>query len=52
MAKYSASKAVDGTISDASRWVGEPSDKPAWLEIDLGDRHALAGVHLYSGYGV
>ena len=52
MEKYPASKAIDGTISDASRWVSEASDKPAWLEIDLGGRHTLAGVHVYSGYGV
>ena len=51
MAKYPAAKAIDGAISDASRWVSEESDKPAWLEIDLGGRHTLAGVHLYSGYG-
>jgi hypothetical protein len=49
--KYGAAKAVDGEISDASRWISRKSDQPAWLEISLGSTQKLAGVHLYSGYG-
>ena len=48
--KYGAAKAVDGEISDASRWISKKSDQPAWLEISLGATQKLAGVHLYSGY--
>ncbi len=48
---YPAAKAIDGKISDASRWVSEASASPAWLEIDLGASRKLAGIHLYSGYG-
>jgi hypothetical protein len=48
--KYGAAKAVDGEISDASRWISKKSDQPAWLEITLGTTQKLAGVHLYSGY--
>jgi hypothetical protein len=46
----SASKAIDGIISDESRWVSQKSSAPAWLELTLGDRQKLAGVHIYSGY--
>jgi hypothetical protein len=45
-----AAKAIDGIINDASRWVSQPSTSPAWLEVDLGGMHKLAGIHLYSGY--
>jgi hypothetical protein len=51
LAKYPASKAIDGTISDDSRWVGEKSSSPSWLAIDLGKIQKLAGVHLFTGYG-
>jgi hypothetical protein len=47
---FTPAKAIDGVISDASRWVSQPSSTPAWLELDLGGPHKLAGVHLYSGY--
>jgi hypothetical protein len=49
--KYPASNAIDGTISDASRWVSEPFERAAWLEINLGTVVQLSGLHLYSGYG-
>jgi hypothetical protein len=45
-----AAKAIDGIINDASRWVSLPSTSPAWLEVELGGRYKLAGIHLYSGY--
>lgn len=47
---YKAELAIDGTVSDASRWVSVASPEPAWLEVDLGNARKLAGVHLYSGY--
>ncbi|MBM4155424.1 MAG: hypothetical protein FJ221_10415 [Lentisphaerae bacterium] len=51
MAKYAPEKAVDGVVSDDSRWVSEKSDAPAWLEIELGATQKLAGVHLFTGWG-
>lgn len=48
--KNTPAKAIDGVISDASRWVSQPSATPAWLELDLDGPHKLTGVHLYSGY--
>ena len=47
---FAASKAVDGVVSDDSRWVSRASPEPAWLELDLGGVQKLAGIHLYSGY--
>lgn len=49
--KYPPSNAIDGKVSDDSRWVSEKSDKPAWLAIDLGEKRKLAGIHLFSGFG-
>jgi hypothetical protein len=51
LAKYPASKAIDGKVSDDSRWVGEKSSSPSWLAIDLGETLKLSGVHLFTGYG-
>lgn len=48
---YPAGLAIDGKVSDASRWVSTKSGEPAWLEIDLGAIHSLAGIHLFTGYG-
>lgn len=48
---YPAKHAIDGKINDNSRWVSTESTDPAWLEIDLGKTHKLAGVHLFTGYG-
>lgn len=41
-------KAVDGVVSDASRWVADASS--GWLEIRLDGVHTIAGVHLHSGF--
>ena len=49
--RYPAAKAIDGKVSDESRWVSQASNDPAWLIVDLGARQRLAGVHLFSGYG-
>lgn len=51
MAKYPAANAIDGKVNDDSRWVSEVSDQPAWLELDLGQRRKLAGIHFFSGFG-
>jgi len=51
MAKYPASNAIDGTISDNSRWVSEKSGAPSWLALDLGETRRLAGIHLFTGHG-
>ena len=48
--KNTPDKAIDGVISDASRWVSQKATGPAWIELDLGASHKLAGIHLYSGY--
>ncbi len=47
---FTASKAIDGFISDDSRWVSQKSTAPSWLELDLASAQKLAGIHLYSGY--
>ena len=49
--KYPAAKAIDGKVSDDSRWVGQASTSPSWLALDLGETRKLAGVHLFTGYG-
>lgn len=49
--KYTASKATDGVISDASRWVSEANKIPAWLELKLPEITSVGGLHLYSGFG-
>ncbi len=48
---YPAANAIDGKVSDASRWVSKTSTEPSWLAIDLGEKHNLAGIHLFTGYG-
>jgi hypothetical protein len=45
-------RAIDGIISDDSRWISKASRDPAWLELDLGSVQKLAGIQVYSGYGV
>lgn len=49
--RYPVSNAIDGKVSDDSRWVSQASPEPSWLAVDLGGKHRLAGVHLFSGYG-
>lgn len=49
-AKCSADKAIDGKISDDSRWISA-SSKESWLVVDLGAKQKLAGVHLFCGFG-
>ncbi len=48
---YPAANAIDGKVTDTSRWVSEKSTEPAWLALDLGEKRKLAGIHLFTGYG-
>lgn len=48
---FTADKAVDGVISDTSRWTSASSKSPSWLELDLGAITPLLGLHLYTGLG-
>ena len=43
------SNAVDGVVSDASRWLGAPASSN-WLEINFTTNVTLAQAHLYTGY--
>jgi hypothetical protein len=49
--KYAAANAIDGKITDDSRWVSEKSAEPSWIALDLGEKHKLAGIHLFTGFG-
>lgn len=46
---YTADKAVDGVITDQSRWLSQKSPS-SWLELHLVSTQKLAGIHLYSGF--
>lgn len=49
--KYAATNAIDGKVADDSRWVSEKSAEPSWIAIDLGEKHKLNGIHLFTGFG-
>ena len=49
--KYPAKNAIDGMVSDASRWVSQPFTQSVALEIDLGSQQKLGGAHIFSGFG-
>jgi hypothetical protein len=51
LTNYPAANAIDGKVTDASRWVSEKSTEPSWLALDLGEKRKLAGIHLFTGYG-
>jgi hypothetical protein len=51
MAQYPATKAIDGTISDDSRWVSEKSTNPSWIIVELEKIEKLAGIHFFTGFG-
>lgn len=51
-AEYPAANAVDGVLSDPSRWLADASTEGHWLEIDLGAATTLRQAHIYSGYQV
>lgn len=51
VAGYSSAMAVDGVVSDASRWlVNGPVNGELWLEVQIGASVSLAQAHIYSGY--
>lgn len=45
-----AALAVDGVVSDESRWVAPPSPDGHWLEIALAKAVTVRQAHVYSGY--
>jgi len=45
--EYSGSKALDGSMTEGSRWIVKGS---GWLEIDLGDEKTFHSVYLASGW--
>ncbi len=47
---YTPAKAIDGKISNESRWVSKPSAAAAWIEFQLEKPVQMAGVHLHMGY--
>ena len=47
---YPAEYAVDGDLSDASRWLGAASETGNTLTVDLAGPTELRQVHVYSGY--
>lgn len=47
---YTADKAVDGVISDESRWVSANVNSTHTLEIDLGSDYELLCAHVHSGW--
>lgn len=49
--QYKAAKAVDGKISDDSRWVSEAAEEDSWLLLEWDAVQTLQGVHLFSGWG-
>ncbi len=51
IAKYPPTNAIDGKITDDSRWVSEKSTEPSWIALDLGEKHKLGGIHLFTGFG-
>jgi hypothetical protein len=47
---YKSSNAVDGVVSDASRWVSDENNSPKWLEIDLKEMKKITGATVVSGF--
>jgi len=48
--EYTADKAIDGEISDASRWVSAEGPGRQWLEIRLDETQQLGGIHMFMGW--
>lgn len=47
--EFTADKAIDGLVTDASRWTSNLSRAPSWLEIELGETSSLLGLHVHTG---
>jgi hypothetical protein len=48
---FYGSNAVDGVVSDASRWLGTATSTNNWIAIDLASSVTLQQAHVYSGFG-
>jgi hypothetical protein len=48
---YATALAVDGIVSDKSRYMGSAFGGAHWFEVQLGAETWLGSAHLYSGYG-
>ena len=49
---YSAGKAIDGVISNASRWVSaRDQEGPSWLELTLPEPKEIGQIAVASGFG-
>lgn len=47
---FTAAKAIDGVVSDTSRWTSDRAPAgPWWLEIELGETASLLGLHVHTG---
>ncbi len=50
-ATYTASKAVDGNITDNnSRWLSADRAYPHWIEVDLQKEYSISMVKIYTGW--
>ena len=50
--EYQASNAIDGVISDESRWVGVKDEHgKIWLALELKQEGTITGIQLHSGFG-
>jgi hypothetical protein len=50
-ASYVASNAVDGVISNASRWFSKDDGSEHWIEIDLEQEYSISSFATYIGAG-
>lgn len=48
-AKFDAEAAVDGELSEASRWIGK-SGENSWIEFDLGESKTISSLWIVSGW--
>lgn len=47
---YFPQHAVDGVVSDRSRWLSVESDQPKWLELDLAGTYEISEAVVFTGY--
>ena len=48
---YVGANAVDGIVSDESRWLSSRGSDSAVIQINLESEQRLGGIHIYSGFG-
>ncbi|MCU0697472.1 MAG: serine hydrolase [Myxococcaceae bacterium] len=51
VAAWGPRRAVDGVVSDASRWATSDGVTSAWLEVDLGAEVEIGRLALFEAYG-